>query len=155
MSQLAGTAIPKITPTVSIDAPQPSVYSASGFGIEVSVYGGDGNQAPSGTVKPTSGTFSASQPTEGYADFVFAPGSLPVGTDPLVATYTPDAQSSPIYNNATRSSTVTVIKYTPWVGVDPYNNPITASQSLTVGVGVESGNFAGSATGAVTLTSGS
>lgn len=112
--------------------------------------------APTGTVTLTSGGYTSAATTlaQGTAAVTIPAGSLGVGSDSIVAAFTPDTASTPVFNAATAtSSAVTVSKVTPLLGVVASASVITDQQPLTVNVTVgTSGQL--SPTGSVTLTSG-
>ena len=88
----------------------------------------------SGPVNPTTGTVTISTST------------LPVGSDPITASYGGDTNNNP----ATGSTTQTVTKAQPTVGLTSSLNPSNTGQSVTFTATLTSG-----ATGTVTFTSGS
>ena len=78
----------------------------------------------------------------GSVTFTIPAGVLPVGDDPLTASYTPDAASSSIYNLATGTSyvTVSVFKPTPVVTVTPSSSTVTTYQAFSITVDVSGGS---------------
>jgi len=103
----------------------------------------------------TSGSYTsaATALVSGSATINIPAGSLAAGNDTLTATYTPDSNSSSIYNSATgTSSAVTETKATPTVAVTPGSSSITTTQALSVTVAVSG---TPTATGSVILSSGS
>jgi sugar lactone lactonase YvrE len=105
---LTGTGV--YAPTVTVTPSSPSITSAQALTATVAVSGGGGNPTPTGQVTLTSGSYS-SAPTVlsgGSASISISAGSLAVGTDSLVAAYTPDNASSSIYNSASGSNSVVV-----------------------------------------------
>lgn len=110
-----------ITPTVSVTPGSPAITTAEALSVAVSVSGGTGNPAPTGSVTLSSGTYTSAPVTlsSGSATINVPAGSLAIGSDTLTATYTPDAGSSSTYNSATgMSSAVTVTAVTNSVSVD-------------------------------------
>jgi hypothetical protein len=159
VAPLTVTTAAKITPTLTVQPSPSNVPINQGFGVLATVNGGAGNQTPTGTATLTSGTYTSSftLPANGSGLFNLAAGALPVGTDTLTVTYTPDATSFPIYNSASGSSTVAVVKVTPSVGLSQAGYNITTAQPLTVSVDVlnETGDQLPVPSGSVVLTSGS
>ena len=90
----------------------------------------------------------------GSATISVPAGPLALGSDTLTATYTPDSNSSLIYNGASGSATLSV-KTTPTVTVTPGLSSITTVQSLSVTVAVNGGTGNPTPTGSVILTGGS
>jgi pseudomonalisin len=156
------TSIPKITPTLSVLLSLNTITTAQLLSVELSVSGGAENQSPSGTVVLKSGSYTSAPATlsADLARITVPAETLAVGTDTLTAIYTPDATSSPIYNNASGTASVTVtaaVPVAPSVQVMPNPNSVTTAQALSVQVLV--GNTLGfgyqTPTGSVTLSSGS
>jgi hypothetical protein len=87
-----------------------------------------------GTVNPTTGTVTITTST------------LPVGNDPITATYGGDTNNGP----GTGTTTQTVSKETPTVGLTSSLNPSTVNQAVTFTASVSAG-----ATGTVTFLDGS
>ena len=153
------TSPPKITPTVTVQPSSSSVTTAQTLSVTMSVTGGSGNPAPTGSVTLSSGTYtSAATPLSSGSAIINIPaGKLTAGSDTLTVTYTPDSSSSAAYNSATGSVTVTVTtpaKTTPTVTVTPSASSITTEQTLAVTVAVNGGTGSLTPTGSVTLTGG-
>jgi subtilase family serine protease len=100
-----------ITPTVTLSVPGESISTTQSLAVLITVNGGQGNAAPTGSITLSSGTFSL---TAGLSDasgstnsvtMTIPAGSLAVGTDTLTASYT---SISSAYNNATGTASVTV-----------------------------------------------
>ena len=104
------TAAAKTSPTVGITLSSSSITTAQAVIATVGVSAIAGNQTPTGTVLLTSGAYASSTATlsKGAATIDIAAETLPVGADTLTATYTPDAGSSVLYNNAIGTAPVTV-----------------------------------------------
>lgn len=98
----------KVTPTVVVIPGSSSTTTAQSLTVNVTV---NGNPTPTGSVVLTSGSYSSSAVAliNGTTAISIAAGTLPVGTDTLSATYTPDASSSPFYNASSGSNSVTVV----------------------------------------------
>ncbi len=144
------TKVAKITPTITV-SPNPAVRVTEAFQLLVTINGGTGNQAPTGTVKLSSGTWSVTEAFTDNSGYMTIPAeALPVGNDSVTATYTPDAASALIYNSATGTVSQTVTKTTPGVtAISGYT--WTTQQSVTVEVLLS--NFDGQVmTGSVVLT---
>jgi subtilase family serine protease len=156
----------KITPTVSLTLSTTKITTAQGLQVAVTVDGGSGNQTASGTIQLSSGKYlSAPITLSPYCAWYSSPcvvfnipaDSLPAGTDKLIATYTPDKPSAPLYNSASASSNVTVkavAKITPVMTLSLSNANITTAQPLWVTITVNGGSGNQTATGSVTLASG-
>jgi subtilase family serine protease len=148
----------KVTPTVTVSPSPASITAAQSSTVTVTVAGGGGYGTPTGSVKLTSGSYTSAATTlaSGSASITVPAASLATGTDTLTATYTADATSSPIYNTASGTHTITVsaAKTTPTVSVTPSAPQITTTQALTVTVAVSGGAGTATPTGSVTLTSG-
>ena len=158
MSSVTVSAVEKITPTITLQVPSYNVPINESFGVLVTVSAGTGNQTPTGTVTLTSGSFNSSftLPANASGWFNLAAGSLPVGVNALTVNYMPDATSVSIYNSASGSQSLTVVKVTPVIGMSLIPSAMTAAQALTVQIDVlnETGNQLPVPSGTVTLTSG-
>ncbi len=115
---------------------------------------------PTGSVQLTSGGYHSSPVVliTGNATVNIPAGALPLGTDVLVATYTPDSANSSLYQSTTTNATVTVnpiTKLTPAVVVTPTPANLTTVQTLSVAVAVNGGSGNPAPTGTVNLASGS
>ena len=158
-STVTVTAPAKTTPTVTVSPSSTSITTAQSLTVTIGVSGG-GNPTATGSVTLTSGSYTSAATilVSGSATITVPAGSLATSMDTLTANYAPDSNSSSIYNSATGSNTVTVTspaKTTPAVTVSPSSTSITTAQSLTVTIGVNGGGSNPTATGSVTLTSGS
>ena len=150
----------KTTPLVTVTPSSSSITTAQALSVTVAVSGGTGNPTPTGAVTLAGGGFSSAAATlsSGSATISIPAGSLTNGSDTLTVIYTPDSNSSSIYNSATGSNSVTVTtpaKTTPTVTVTPSASSITPAQSLTVTVAVSGETGSPTPTGSVTLSSGS
>ena len=144
------------TPTVTVTPSSSSITTLQSLSVAIGV---GGTPTPTGTVALAGGgyTSAATTLTGGSATINIPAGSLDTGSDPLTATYTPDASSSSTYNGATGSSSVTVTtpaKTTPTVTVTPSASSIPAAQGLSVAVAVSGGTGNPTPTGSVTLSGG-
>ncbi len=142
----------KSVPTVTLTLSKTSLTVAQGFSVTVTI---SGNPAPTGTVTLTSGSYSSGAVplSGGSADISIVAGSLPIGTDTLTATYSPDATSAEIYQSETGTASVIVNpKPVPTIAVVPSSSTVTVAQPLTVAVTVSGSP---TPTGTVTLSSGS
>jgi hypothetical protein len=145
------TSIPKTTPSVTVSASPNSITTAQSFVATVTV---SGTPAPTGSVTITSGSYTSTASTlnSGVATINVGAGSLAAGTDTLTANYTPDSTSSPVYNSASGTTTVTVT-----AAVNP--SFALSGTAVTVTPGATTGNTstititpAGGFTGSVALT---
>ena len=119
---------------------------------------GSGNPAPTGTVVLSGGGYTSAATTlsSGSATINIPSDTLSTGNYTFQANYTPDSNSSGIYNSAsgTASSQVTVSTATPTVTVTPSPSSITTTQALSVTVAVSGGLGNLTPTGSVTLSGG-
>jgi hypothetical protein len=90
----------------------------------------------------------------GKVSISIQPGSLKAGSDPLVATYTPDAASSSWYEGTSVPVLITVSIATPKVTVTPVSSNLTTAQDLAVTVAVNGGSGTPIPSGTVTLSGG-
>jgi len=97
----------KTTPTVTVTPSTNSITTAQALTITVAV---SGTPAPTGSVKLTGGGYTSTQTLSGGStQFSITAGTLSTGSDTFTANYTPDSNSSSVYNSATgTSSAVTV-----------------------------------------------
>jgi hypothetical protein len=98
------------TPTVTVAPSSSGVTTAQPVSVSVSVSGGTGNPVPTGSVTLTSGSYNsaATALSNGSATINIPAESLVVGNDTLTVNYTPDSNSSSIYNSGSGTSVVTV-----------------------------------------------
>jgi Chitobiase/beta-hexosaminidase C-terminal domain/Bacterial Ig-like domain (group 3) len=149
----------KTTPALTVTPSASSITTIQDITVTVAVNGGKGNPTPTGEVTLTSGGYSAQQiVTAGAALFDLPAGTLPVGSNTLTATYTPDASSANTYTSAANQTDVSV---TPPVGapiptltVTPSAATITDQQSETITVSIVGNAGQAIPTGNVTLASG-
>lgn len=92
----------KTTPTVTVSPAFSSITTTQALSVTVVVNGGSGNPLATGSVTLTSGSYSSSSSAliSGSATIIIPAGSLALGSDTLTASYTPDSNSSSIYNTA-------------------------------------------------------
>ena len=98
------------TPSVTLSPASSSISTSQSLGVTISVGGGAGNSTPTGGVTISSGAYtSAPAPlANGIASITVPAGSLPTGTNILMATYVPDAASSISYDAASGTASITV-----------------------------------------------
>lgn len=98
----------KVTPTVVVAPGSSRITTAQSLRVNVTV---TGNPTPTGSVVLTSGSYYSSPVAliNGAADITIPAGTLPVGTDTLAATYTPDSSAATFYNPSSGSASVTVV----------------------------------------------
>jgi hypothetical protein len=127
--------ITKLTPTVMVTPTPANLTTVQALSVAVTVSGGSGNPAPTGTVNLASGSYSLASTalSNGNATINISADTLAVGSDQLIATYTPDSSSSGIYNSATGSNSVTVM-------TAPIGNFAITGTSLTINSGANAGN---------------
>ena len=128
----------KAVPTVTVTTSGPSTYGQP-VTITATVPSG-----PTGTITITSGSTTLGSGTISGGVVTVTTSTLPVGSDPITATYNGDAN----YATATGTATQTVSKATATVtvttsGPSNYGSPVTITATVTSG-----------ATGTVTFTSG-
>lgn len=146
----------KIAPTVTVLPGSSNLTTVQGLVVTVNVTGGNGEPTPTGTVTLTSGSFQSASValSSGEAVIDVPAGSLAAGIDTLSIAYAPDSSSTPTYYAGSGSNTVTVSKAAPVVTVLPSSLNITAAQSLQISVAVSGGSGTPTATGLVTVSSG-
>jgi hypothetical protein len=158
-SGLVTVFIPSITsPTVTVTPSPSSITTAQGVAVTVTVAGTAGD-TPTGTVTLYSGNYSSAVTTLSSGSVIIDvhAGSLAVGNDTLLAVYTPDTASAPIYSQALGTSSVTVTApaiTTPTVTVTPSSPTISTTQGVAVTVTVAGLAGGATPTGTVTLSSG-
>ncbi len=96
--------------TVTVTPASSSVNGAQALTVTVAVSGGGGNPTPTGSVTLTIESYTSAPATlsNGSATIDVPAGSLTVGTDSIVAAYTPDSSSASIYESASGSSSIMV-----------------------------------------------
>ncbi|MGB7986020.1 MAG: glycoside hydrolase family 44 protein [Terracidiphilus sp.] len=144
------------TPTVTVAPATSSIDTAQSLNVVITVSGYGGTAT--GSIVLSSGSYSsaATALTDGSVTIKIPAGMLTVGSDTLMATYTPDSSSSSIFNSASGSGSVTVTALpllNPSVTVTPAYSSITTAQSLSVTIAVSGSG--GTPTGSVVLSSGS
>jgi len=102
--------LPTTTPTVTVTPSLTSITTIQGLTVTVAVGAGSGSQTATGSVVLTGGGYTSPSTalSSGTANITIPTGSLAVGTDTLMATYTPDSASAPIYATASGSNSVAV-----------------------------------------------
>jgi hypothetical protein len=149
----------KAAPAVTLKPSLSTITTSQPLMLTVSVSGVSA-PAPTGSVVLTSGTYHSAAATlsNGGTTINVAAGSLAVGSDTIIATYTPDTISAANYATAAQSAAVTVTSIgtaTSTVTVTPSATTVTNEQSLTATIAVSGSGGQPSPTGTVTLTSGS
>jgi hypothetical protein len=131
----------KATPTITVTTSGPSTYGnpvtitttlPPGTTGTVTVTSG-GTTLGTGTVNPTTGTVTITTT------------SLPVGSDPITSSYGGDGNNSPVIGTTTQ----TVTKASPAVGLTSSLNPSTVTQAVTF-----TASIATNATGTITFLDG-
>ncbi len=148
-----------ITPTVTVSAP-PTATNAQSVVVLVTVNGGTGNPAPTGTIQLTGGSstqtagLSGTSGSSNSITFTIPAGALPVGTDTLTSTFT---SNSGTYSNATGTTTISITSSltTPTVTVTPSATSISTAQSVSLAITVNGGTGKPTPTGGVVVSSGS
>jgi hypothetical protein len=137
-------------PTVTVSPASSTIIETQSLSVPVTVSGTSGTAT--GTVTLSSGSYTSTALTlsAGSATFMIPANSLSVGTATLKATYSGDST----YAGSSGTAQVTVTAGPkPTVTVSPASSTIIVNQSLSVPVTVSGTN--GTATGTVTLSSGS
>ncbi len=156
-AMVAVTAPALVTPTVTAAPSSASITTLQPLSVTVTVSGGGANATPTGSVMLTSGAYTSPAPplVNGTATIPIAAGSLATGTDTLSVFYTPDANSSALYNSSSGTASVTVTlppPTTPAMTLALSASSITTAQSLIVTVTLT--GTGATPTGAVVLTGG-
>ena len=140
VATLTQTVVGMSTPTVTVTTSGPTVYGGT-VTITTSVPPGT-----TGTITVTSnGTPLGSGTVSSSGTVVITTSTLPVGNDPIVASYSGDTNNNP----ATGNGNQTIIKDSPTLVVTSSSNPSTTTQPVTF-----TGTLPTTATGAVTFTDG-
>jgi hypothetical protein len=148
-----------ITPTVTVTPSSLTVSPAQSLTVTVTVSGGSGHPAPTGSVTLTSGSYTAQQTlAAGATTFNLAAGSLPVGSNPLNASYSPDTSGATTYAAASGSANITVSQATATkpatITATPSAQTITDAQSVQISVSVSGTSGQPTPTGTVSLSGG-
>ena len=103
------------TPTVTVTLSSASITTVQSVTVTVAVSGGTGNPASTGSVTLTGGGYTSAATTlsSGSATITIPAGSLAVGSYTLTASYTPDSNSSSIYNSASGTTAISVTAISP------------------------------------------
>jgi len=101
-----------VTPSVTVAPASSSISTAQSLGVTVGVSGSGGT--PTGSVVLSSGSYTSSSATlsSGSATITIPAGSLATGSDTLTAKYSPDSGSSAVYNGASGTASLLVIRST-------------------------------------------
>ena len=158
-SAVTVTGVVALTPVVKVTPALTATVVANPLQVTVTVSGGSGNPAVTGSITLFTGTYSATVVlASGSAAFTIPAQTLSTGQDVLTAVYNPDAASSASYNNASGAATVQVYnpaKSIPAVTLFPSATSILTTQALSVNVAVGSSvGLPVPATGSVTLSGG-
>jgi hypothetical protein len=154
---------PLTAPTVAVTPSVESIGVGQSLSVAVTVGGGSGNPAPTGSVVLSGGGYTSSATTlsSGSASFTIPANTLPAGSVTLIATYTPDTTSSVIYAGTAGTGSVAVIS-------GPTISSFTANAATIVaggtgtqltavftgGTGVITPGASGGTTGSIPVTSG-
>jgi len=141
-----------VAPTVTITPPS-GVQSTYPFSIPVKVSGPSGDPTPTGNVSLNLGTsvVGTQSLVNGSTTFVIYQYSLPAGANSLTASFTGDSN----YTSGTGTGVVNVIALSS-INFVPFGQSVAVNQPLTfsVVVSANTNNPIPSATGTITLTSG-
>ena len=166
------TATGKDRPNIDVAATSPTtdanptITVGQALTVSVTVSGGAGDPAPTGSVSlsaaflgvGTGGSYTSSPATlnSGSVSITVPAGSLPPGDYSITATYVPDSNSASTYISDSNEIFVEINPLlTPYMLLSQSASNITVTQTLTVGVTVESDAGFSIPTGKVKLTSGS
>jgi hypothetical protein len=151
------TVNPLSAPTVTVTPSPASITTAQTLSVTVAVAAPAGGATPTGSVVLTSGSYTSAATTlsNGSATISVSAGTLPVGTDSLKATYTPDSASSTVYTTSSGTGSVTVGLPPPVISLGLSLSSITTTQSLTVTISVSGSGTPNPPTGSIVLSSGS
>ena len=143
----------KITPTITATPSASSITPFQALTVTVSVSGGTGNAAPTGSITLNVGSFSSpiTALVNSSATIDIPAGSLNAGTNILTVKYTPDAASSSTYGAAVSSTTVTMTLINPTITATPSSSSITTAQAVNVTVAVAGGTGNPMPTGSIDL----
>ena len=155
----ASITVAKVTPSATVSPSASSILTIQPLPVTIAVTGGSGNPTPTGSVTLTSGSYTsvAAALNSGSVVITVPAGSLAAGTDSLSATYTPDANST-AYSAVTQTASVTVVPLGTTVATvtaTPSPTIVTDQQSIAVAVSVSGASGQPTATGTITLSSGS
>ena len=101
----------KSTPGITIIPSPSSITPTESLSVWIAVAGNNGYPTTSGSVVLSGGGYTSAAATLGSANsttITIPAGSLPMGTNILTVSYTPDAESAPVFYSATNTTTVTV-----------------------------------------------
>ncbi|HET7102751.1 MAG TPA: Ig-like domain repeat protein [Terracidiphilus sp.] len=149
---------PKVTPSLTLTPSRAIITNTQSMTVGVVVNAVQYYPPPTGSVVLTSGTYTSATVvlSGGTANISIPAGSLPVGDDTLIVTYTPDTASSSSYLVASSGTSVLNEGATITPTVDLAANPgyITTAQSLTVTVSLTGFTGNPTPTGSVVIASG-
>jgi len=145
-----------VTPKATIAIYPSAINTLQPLDVRVTIAAPTGDPVPAGTVKLTSGKYASAAVAlnNGNVTFVVPAATLPIGTDSLLATYTPSTADAATYTGATATATVKVTPVTPAVGVTLSPTAIDTLQPLTVKVAVKAPAGAPVPAGTVKVASG-
>lgn len=150
---------PQNAPTVTLAPSAISITTAQPLTVNATVSTTGTLGTPTGSVVLTANAYTSSPVTlaGGTASIVVPAGSLAMGGDRLIVTYTPDAASAFLYSSASGTTTVTVTapaKIASTVTAVAAASTITDSQTDAVSITVAGQGGQPAPTGTVTLSSG-
>jgi hypothetical protein len=123
------------SPAISVVPSAGPIYAVEPLSVGITVSQFQGQPEPAGTVTLTSGTYASAAATldNGTANITIPTGSLSLGSDMLLAVYTPATPVSATYSQGWGTALVTVnpalpqIVFVPTPGSQTYGTPITAT----------------------------
>jgi Big-like domain-containing protein/VCBS repeat protein len=139
-----------LTPTVSVTPSSLNITTAQALTVYVAVSSGPGTPTPTGSVTLASSNYSSAPATltGGSAALNIPAGSLALGIDSLLVSYTADSSGSLIYADASNAVSVTVIATAPTItfsvpnhvyGDDPFTVSAASNSSGAIIYSVVSG----------------
>ena len=127
------------TPTVTVTPSPSSIGTTQELTVTVSVAG---TPTPTGSVTLTGGGYTSPSIalSNGVVTIDISAGSLTTGTDDLMASYTPDSNSSSIFTSATGTASVTVVNAAPATMISPSPGNTLTSATTTFTWAAATGN---------------
>ena len=151
-----------VPPQVTVLPIASQVYSTQPLPVIVSVSPATGEPVPTGSIVLSSGSYSSpatalSSGSAASATITIPANTLPVGSDILTATYTPDAASTALYTTTSNTATVTILAGPAFTlsatGVTVAPGATTGNTSTVTVTPVPSGGFTGSVVLTAAVTS--
>ncbi len=128
-----------IAPTVTVTPSTTTMDSQQTLPVTVAVAGPTGDPTPTGSVVVSYGasyTSASMTLSSGSATITIPAGTLPLGSDTLTATYTPDSAGSATYTTATGTSGAVTVEALTTVTVDQTSTGLAVTNQI-LGVNLE------------------